>query len=208
LVLGYSASVGNKITVQNSFIVSQYTYDAQGNQSNAVDSLIYTQNPNGKIQLPRINHYGIVYQKETNFEHGPSFLVGVDYTTGNWSDLSIAGAAQGLQNSKMINIGGQIIPNPNALKNYLSTISYQFGLIYEDTYLNVNNTDIKRKAVTFGLGMPLPHDRATNAFYKVNFSAEIGQRGTLNNGLVKENYVNLHLGFTLNDRWFQRYKFE
>lgn len=208
LILGYSASVGNKITVQNSFIVSQYTYDASGNQNNASDSLIYSQSPNGKIQLPRINHFGIVYQKEAAFEHGASFLVGADYTMGNWSDLSIAGVNAGLQNSKMFNIGGQIIPNPNALKNYLATISYQLGFIYEDTYLNINNTDIKREAVTFGLGLPLPHDRATNAFYKVNFSAEVGQRGTLTNGLVKENYVDFHLSFTLNDRWFVRYKFD
>jgi hypothetical protein len=87
-------------------------------------------------------------------------------------------------------------------------MSYQLGFIYEDTYLNVNNTSIKSHAFTFGLGIPIPHDRATSAFYKVNFAGEIGQRGTISNGLVKENYVNFHLSFTLNDRWFQRYKFD
>lgn len=202
LTLGYSASVGNKINVQNSFIVSQYDYDSEGNQNNAADSVYNTQNPNAKLQLPRINHYGIVYQKEG------SFMIGADFTTGNWSDLTIAGVNAGLQNSKMINIGGSIIPNSNALNSYLALLDYRFGFIYEDTYLNVNNVDIKRYAVTFGFGIPLPHDRASTAFYKVNFSAEVGKRGTLEGGLVQENYVNFHLGFTLNDRWFQRLKFE
>jgi len=31
---------------------------------------------------------------------------------------------------------------------------------------------------------------------------------TSGNPLVRENYVNFHLGFMINDRWFQRFKFE
>jgi len=208
LTLGYSASVGNSINVQHSFIVNQYFFDSSGNENVPVDSLVNTQDAKGKIKLPRINHFGIAYQKEASADNTPTYIIGADYTMGNWSSLTIAGANQGLQNSKMLNIGGQITPNPNALSNHLLVMSYQFGFIYQDTYLNVNNTDIKSHAVTLGLGIPLPHDRATNAFYKVNISAEIGQRGTISNGLVKENFVNLHLGFTLNDRWFQRFKFD
>jgi hypothetical protein len=202
LTLGYSASVGNKVNVQNSFIVSQYTYGSTGDQNNPSDSLVNIQSPHAKLQLPRINHYGIVFQKDGYY------LVGADFTTGNWSDLSIAGTNQGLQNSKMLNIGGSFVPNPNALSNYLALVNYRVGFIYEDTYLNVDNVKLKRYAFTFGFGIPLPHDRVSSAFYKVNFSAEVGKRGTMQNGLIQENYVNLHLGFTLNDRWFQRYKFD
>ncbi|HTK21683.1 MAG TPA: hypothetical protein VL442_19335 [Mucilaginibacter sp.] len=207
LTLGYSASVGSKLNVDNAYIVSQYTRDASGNESNALDTLVNNQNPNGKIQLPRINHFGIAFQNEGKF------LVGADYTMGKWSDLSIAGTNAGLQDSKKFNVGGQWTPNINALNNYFALIDYRLGFLYEQTYLGqtvlgVNGADIKRYAVTFGLGIPLPHDRASTAFYKVNFSAEIGQRGQLANALIKENYVNLHLGFTLNDRWFQRFKFE
>jgi long-subunit fatty acid transport protein len=202
ITLGYSASVGSKLNVNNTYIVSQYTRDASGNESSAIDSLVNQQNPNGKIQLPHINRFGIVYQYEGKF------LVGADYTMGKWSDLSIAGTNAGLQDSKMFNVGGQWTPNINALNNYFALIDYRLGFLYEQTYLNVNNVNIKRYAVTFGLGVPLPHDRASSAFYKVNFSAEIGQRGQLAYQLIKENYVNLHLGFTLNDRWFQRFKFE
>ena len=108
----------------------------------------------------------------------------------------------------MLNVGGQITPNANALSNFFALIDYRLGFIYEQTYLNVNSVTIKRYAATFGFGIPLPHARASTAFYKINFSAEIGQRGVLTQQLVKENYVNFHLGFTLNDKWFQRFKFE
>lgn len=207
LTLGYSASVGSKLNVNNTYIVSQYTVDANNNESGAIDTLVNNQNPNGKVQLPHINHFGIAFQNEGKF------LIGADYSTGKWSDLSIAGTNAGLQDSKMFNVGGQWTPNVNALNNYFALIDYRLGFLYEQTYLGqdalgVSGANIKRYAVTFGLGIPLPHDRASTAFYKVNFSAEIGQRGQLANSLIKENYVNLHLGFTLNDRWFQRFKFE
>jgi len=208
LIFGYSASVGNKINVQSSYIVSQFYFDSTGSENVPADSLVNTKNTKSTIQLPWINHYGITYQKEGAFESGAAYMVGIDYTTANWANLSIAGTNAGLQNSRTWNIGGQVTPNPNALSNHFLVMSYQLGFIYQDTYLNINNTDIKKQAVTFGIGIPLPHDRASSAFYKINISSEIGQRGTLANGLVKENYVNFHLAFTLNDRWFQRYKFD
>ena len=87
-------------------------------------------------------------------------------------------------------------------------MEYRLGFIYDETYLNLNNTNINRYAVTFGLGLPLAPSQTLTTFYKINLSAEVGRRGTLENGLVKENYVNLHLSFTLNDKWFTRYKYQ
>jgi hypothetical protein len=200
LILGYSASANSRLTTTSTYIVSQYTYDGSGNQNIAIDSIVSRQGAKSKIQLPQINHFGISFQNDLKF------LIGADYTMGKWSDLTISGANAGFQDSKTLNVGGQFTPNINALHNYFARTDYRLGFIYDQTYLNLNNTNIKRYAVTVGLGLPLAPNNLS--FYKVNFSAEIGQRGTLTNGLVKENYVNLHLGFTLNDKWFQRYKFE
>lgn len=200
LILGYSASANSRITTTSSYIVSHYTYDASGNQNLAIDSVVNQQGAKSKIQLPQINHFGITFQNDLKF------LIGADYTIGKWSSLTISGANAGFQDSKTLNVGGQFTPNINALHNYFARTDYRLGFIYDQTYLNLNNTNIKRYAVTVGLGLPLAPNNLS--FYKVNFSAEIGQRGTLTNGLVKENYVNLHLGFTLNDKWFQRYKFD
>jgi hypothetical protein len=200
LILGYSASAGTSINSTNTYLVTQYTYDSSGNQNIAADSLINRKGSKTKIKLPQMNHFGVSFQSDGKF------LVGADYSIGNWSDLTIAGVNSGLQNSKTLNVGGQFTPNINALRNYWARTDYRLGFIYDDTYLNVNNTNIKSRAVTFGLGLPLSPNNGS--FYKINLSAEIGQRGTLDNGLVKENYVNIHLGFTLNDKWFQRFKFE
>jgi len=200
LVFGYSASAGTKLHTQNSFVVSQYFNDANGNQDIAADSVVSTTGPKSKLKLPQINRFGI------SFQNDGKFLVGADYSMGKWSDLSIAGVNQGLQDSKTFNIGGSYTPNISTIRNYLATVDYRLGALYDETYMHINGRTIKRYAGTIGLGLPL---RSNNgSYYKINIAAEIGQRGSLVNGLVKENYVNIHLGFTLNDKWFTKYKFD
>ncbi|TFF38423.1 porin family protein [Mucilaginibacter psychrotolerans] len=199
LVFGYSASANSKLNTQNSYIVSSY-FTESGSEGVATDSLINRKDAKAKINLPQINHFGISYQ------HDGKYIIGADYSIGNWSSLTVAGINKGLQNSKTLNVGGQVTPNMYSLSNYFSRVDYRFGLIYDQTYLNVNNTNIKKYAATFGMGLPLP--RNNTAFYKINLAAEYGKRGTLTNGLVKENYINLHLSFTLNDQWFVKYRFD
>jgi hypothetical protein len=205
IIFGYSGSLRSMLNAKSNYIVSHYTYDASGNRNADADSVINLQNSASKIQLPRIHHFGISYQKDLKF------LIGADYSMGNWSDLSIGGVNQGMSNTSTLNLGGQYTPNINAINNYMATVDYRFGIILDKTYFNVVNTaggvtNINSKAVTVGLGMPLRG--ANTSFYKMNISAEIGQRGSLSNGLVKENFVNFRLGFTINDRWFQRYRFD
>jgi hypothetical protein len=200
LTLGYSASANTKLNTVNSYIVSSYYRQSSGDESVATDSIVNNRQPSAKIQLPMVNRFGI------SFQNDGKFLIGADYTMSNWSKLTVAGVNKGLRDSKTINVGGQFTPNINSLSNYFASVDYRLGFIYDQTYLNVNSTDIKRYAATFGVGLPL---RSNNtSFYKVNIGAEVGKRGTLINGLVKENYFNVHLSFTLNDKWFQKYRFD
>jgi len=81
-------------------------------------------------------------------------------------------------------------------------VDYRFGVKYDKTFVQIGNNDINQYAMTFGFGFPLPRNRSS--FYKINLSAELGQRGTEKNNLVRDRYLGLHLGFTLNDKWFQK----
>ncbi|TSD63919.1 hypothetical protein FFF34_015240 [Inquilinus sp. KBS0705] len=200
LTFGYSASANTKLNTQNTYIVSSYFKDSNGAEQIPTDSILNVQNASGKVQLPQINRFGISYQ------YDGKFLIGADYSMGQWSYLSIAGVKQGLQDSKTLNVGGQFTPNINSLSNYWASVDYRLGFIYDQSYININSTNIKKYAATFGLGLPLRPNNTS--FYKINVGAEIGKRGTIANGLVKENYVNIRLAFTINDRWFLKYKFD
>jgi hypothetical protein len=207
VILGYSGSANNALHSTHTSLVSQYTYDSEGNQNVAFDTLSTTTDPRAKIQLPQINRFGIT------FENDRRFLIGAEFSTSQWSEFAIGGINQGLQNSKTYILGGQITPDPDALSSYWKTMDYRLGLNYTQGYISIANagggsTSINNESVSFGLGFPLRPSAGGLSFYKINFAAEVGKEGTVANGLVKENYVNFHLSFTLNDTWFKQYKLQ
>jgi long-subunit fatty acid transport protein len=106
------------------------------------------------------------------------------------------------ENAARISIGGFYIPNYNSFSKYYEKIIYRGGLRYENTGLIINSTSIKDYAVTAGLGLPL-----MGVFSNINVGLEYGQRGTTSANLVQENYTNISIGLSLNDKWFQKRRF-
>ncbi|WP_246249799.1 outer membrane protein transport protein [Pedobacter boryungensis] len=202
LVLGYSGSSSSKINLKNSQVVTQYLNDASGNEQTALDTLLLVENSPTNLKLPLIHNFGISIQKDNKW------MVGADYRMGKWSNLTIDNVNQGLQDTYGVSVGGQFTPDVSAINGYFKRVDYKLGFQYDKTYIQMNNQDIKQMAVTFGFGLPLAsYSRGT--FYKMNLTAELGKRGTVNNGLLQEKYINIHLGFTLNDSsWFQRFRFD
>jgi hypothetical protein len=47
----------------------------------------------------------------------------------------------------------------------------------------------------------------TGTFSNVNIGLEFGKRGTTAANLVEENYANVSVSFSLNERWFEKRKF-
>jgi len=199
--LGYSGSASTMLNTTSKFVTSQYTLNAtDGTPNTALDSL-RSETTDGKIKLPLINRFGITYQKDNHF------MIGAEYKMASRSDVTINGTNAGLQNSQEFAFGGQITPNINSIGSYWAVVDYRFGVNYNKTYINVNGTDITQYGASFGLGLPIPNTSRTS-FYKVNLTVEAGQRGSLQNNLVRETFFNFRLGFTINDRWFQKFKFD
>ncbi|MBC8052989.1 MAG: hypothetical protein H7Y13_07985 [Sphingobacteriaceae bacterium] len=201
MVLGYSGSSGSKIKSKGELITTRYYKDANSGQGGiSVDSTENRQNAVSKIQLPTMHTLGFVIQRTNRW------LFGADLLLGQWEKYREGSVNPNLQNSTGIAIGGQITPDISAVGNYFNIVDYRLGFKYDKTYINYKNQNINQMAVTFGLGLPLPANRST--FYKINFGTELGQRGSLKNSLVRERFVNLYLSFTMNDQWFQKYKFD
>ncbi|GAB3716918.1 hypothetical protein [Flavobacterium koreense] len=107
------------------------------------------------------------------------------------------------ENATRFTVGGYYIPNYKSFTNYFERIVYRGGFRFENTGLVINNQPIEDAAVTFGLGLPL-----RGAFSNVNVGFELGNRGTQKGGLVREHYMNFSIGLSLNDRWFQKRKYD
>ncbi|PYF75509.1 porin family protein [Pedobacter nutrimenti] len=201
IIIGYSGSSASKLSSTTSNVVTQYRKDGT-TELTAIDTLPGSAAVEGKLKLPLMHNFGFTVQKMNKW------MFGADYRIGKWSEYSVHGVNQGLQDTYGVSVGGQITPDFNSIGNYFDRVDYRLGVKYDKTYINLQNQDIKQMAITFGLGLPLARNINNQAFYRMNFSTEIGKRGTTNNGLLQENFINFHLGFTLNDRWFRKFKFD
>nr|WP_322625911.1 hypothetical protein [uncultured Flavobacterium sp.] len=108
------------------------------------------------------------------------------------------------QNAQRFAVGGYYIPKYYSFTSYLSRITYRAGLRYETTGMVISGQTIKDKGVSLGVGLPLAGVGGSN----LNIGAEYGQRGTKAAGLIQENYFNVFISLSLNDRWFVKRKFE
>lgn len=200
LTIGYSGSADSKINSTDYTLFTRYRVDENGNESVALDSLYSREGEKFKLTLPMMHSAGFVIEQYNKW------LIGADFSYGKWSSYENQSDNTSLEDSYGIAVGAQITPDITAVSNYLKLIDYRLGFNYNKSYIRLNNTDVKEMAVTAGLGFPLPSTRST--FYKLNLGAEFGRRGTLDNNLIRERFVNLYIGFTLNDKWFQKYKFD
>ena len=198
LTLGYAGNAGLKLNSKTTQLNSTYRYD--NTDRFTTDTISFSENVSGEITMPMTHTAGFVFEKSNKW------LVGADLSFGKWSNYRGGNSHPQLTDSYGINVGAQITPDITAVSNYLNLIDYRFGFKYDKTYIRVANNDIKQTALTFGFGFPLPANRST--FYKINLSAELGQQGSHDNKLVKERFVNINLGFTMNDRWFVKPKFD
>lgn len=152
---------------------------------------------NRKLNLPLKHNFGVTLSK------GYNWMVGADFKYADWSKYQVRDGENKLGKSYGFAVGGQIKPDPTSVR-YLNQVDYRLGFRYNQTPVVFRNQQINDMAVTIGLGLPLPESNFGRTFSQVNISAEFGQQGTLKNNLVRERYININLGFTINDSWFIR----
>ncbi|QXP61101.1 hypothetical protein [Olleya sp. HaHaR_3_96] len=134
------------------------------------------------------------------------WFAGIEYTTQNTSEFSnpiYDNVGATFEDASKLSLGGFYIPEYNSFSKYWKRMTYRAGMRFENTGLNINNETIKEFGMSFGVGIPVG-----NVFSNANVGLEFGKRGTTNANLVKENFVSLQLSLSLNDRWFQKRKYD
>ena len=136
-----------------------------------------------------------------------SWFVGMEYTFQNTADFSnpvFNNEITAFENASQISMGGFYIPNYNAFSGYFKRVVYRAGFNYANTGLVIKDESIKEFGISFGLGLPVGDK---NFFSNANIGFEFGKRGTKNQNLVQENFINFNLSLSLNSRWFQKRKY-
>lgn len=137
------------------------------------------------------------YSAGVQIINSDKWLVGADFSAGQWSQFRRYGITDSVNNCFKISVGGEITPDASNMRKYRQRITYRLGLYYGTDFVYLRNTSLNYYAVTAGAS--LPFKRTTD---RLHLNLEVGSRGTQTNGLMKETFVRLGVGITLNDRWF------
>jgi hypothetical protein len=149
---------------------------------------------NGRATLPQQMHFGISLEKNN------IFLFGVDVGFQKWGQYrTITNQPGNLVDGMTVSTGLEYTPKANSTR-YRDLITYRLGFQYNQLPYTVEGKQINDVNGSLGLSLPL-------GAYLVNhitLSVVGGQRGVLTGSQIREQYVRVALGFSLNDWWFRK----
>jgi hypothetical protein len=204
-LFGITCGLPSSLSATRTQLINSYTVSSLGFEQ-FVDTIVNNQGVEGSISLPLSFGAGIAVKQ------GERLLVGLDYSMQQWSKLTLFEETAELNNSMKLALGMQFVPKKNmdTKDSYFKRIHYRAGVQYRQTFLELRSTQLTETSVSVGFGLPLRLVKvgAQYSHSMVNFSIEAGQRGTIENNLIKEQFVRGLVSFTLNDRWFIKRKFD
>lgn len=190
--IAFNTSNTSEIKSKRSNLVETFEYSGEYEivKDTFVNSVV-----KGDMILPRYTNFGLSYTRD-------KWLFVFDYSTQNWSEYELLGESDSLVNSKRISGGFQFTPDISSVNQFYKRCHYRLGIALNTTPLQINNTQLEDKSISFGLGIPIKKNRST-----YDLSIIFGKRGTTNDNLLKENYVKIGLNMSFEGIWFVKQKY-
>ncbi|MDU0372195.1 hypothetical protein ACFPAF_17465 [Hymenobacter endophyticus] len=172
----------------------------------------------GRAQVPSLTQIGF------SLDNNRSWSLSLEGARQEWSQFRAFGEQGGssgilLSDTYRFGAGGEITPDATSVENYFKRVTYRAGLNVAQLPYRPGGNALYDRSVSWGFGFPLPTATALDAT-TISLGFTYGQRGNtdvlrLTDGTterlernVKEDYVRMQLGVTLNNRWFIKRRIE
>ncbi len=150
-----------------------------------------------EFAVPRSYGFGFAYTRN-------KFLVTADYKYSYWSKVPSSKYKESILYQDNWSIGGGIQYSPGKREDpFYKRMRYRLGYFYSTENMLIHQTDFDEYGVTAGITIPL--GRWNNS---IVVAYEHLNRGTLDNGFIKETYKIFKISFNIRETWFLKSKFE
>jgi hypothetical protein len=147
----------------------------------------------GEINVPARISAGFSFILATNY------LFAFDLMHQSWEDYRFNGIKNAnLRNSSKLSAGFEYRPTRQPGDSFLEQIILRGGLSYEELPYIVSGIGVNEYSVSGGFSIPLTLDNT------LDIGIQYASRGSLENGLMKEDRIRLSVGISLGDIWFIR----
>lgn len=218
--LGLGATFTNKSDLNTE--VNRHVFTAQdlpgSLQDLPLDSATGTGLVEGTMTLPGELGVGITWGKNHPQIWRQSWAVSLDFEQYLGSQFIPAAGSRAttpLVDGYSVQLGGLVQPRfafkgLERVDNLLTNTEYRLGAFYTETPLQLGAEQITDYGITFGVGIPVrPRNMAPGQMRvsTLNMGVIAGRRGTLENNLIREDYLQFFLGISISDKWFIKYKY-
>ena len=202
-------------------ISTQYSFINSGIVETPVDTLFYNLAENGTMRLP--SSYGVGFSLAKTVENAPinAWDLVADYRITNFSEYRDFVPEGGnvppatLTNSQRLSAGFVFVPaytfkGLRRSSNYLAIARYRIGAFTETGQYTWDSDPYTSREVSMGMSFPIIYRSLAPGEQKASFlniSIGRGQRWDGASTSLQEDYWNFNLGITLNDKWFQQFKY-
>jgi hypothetical protein len=169
----------------------------RGQFKEVLDTIAYSSDQKENLILP--NSFGFGF----NVQYKLRWVFGLDYRVIDYKNFTWAMPQPVLGQNTKLSMGVQYYPAGKPGPGFFEHTYYRLGLRNEKLAYTVNGKSVVENALSAGIGLPLKKTTST-----INIGLELGQRGDLNSGQMRERFVLLNVGFMLSDTWFQRRKID
>ena len=200
IVFGFYMTLGNELRAVSNNVAYNFIYNS-ARQELIRDTVNFDAERSATVKLPTEQGFGIGIKK------GERWNVVADFALTNWQSFNAPYSGGLFNNSFRTAIGANLVPEKYAAGRnaFWKKANYRFGAGFESGYINLNNTNVSTYYVSGGIGLPVGIGRLSSM---INISAQLGSTGTTGNGLFRENFARVHVGFTFCDRWFQKFRYD
>ena len=210
LTLGATVNIPKFMNTKFESLIHTYQFSATGEEI-IRDTTFFDDNLKGDSYIPL--NYGVGLMIDIN----KKWQIGVDYEVQNWSNFKQVIEGIEFRNetlTDMFRVGAGIQYNPAPIgsrkmnTSYLKLMTYRMGVRYTQQYLKFEDYQLNEKAVSFGLNLPFSKSQS---YSSLNLGIEFGTSGTIENGLIQQDFLNFMIGLTLLphrfNRWFIKRKY-
>ncbi len=193
--VGLTYALGTKIGGSRTQLIRSFRGDPEVLER-FLDTAKYVRNEKNNLELPSEIGIGISLEKKEKW------LAEINYRNSDWTNIQSTGREDYADSQTLIG-AIKLLPKKNAYADYLKLITYSFGARYSTTYLVVNGQQLNEVGINFGLTLPFK-----KSISSVTIGAEAMRRGKDADGLLREDFLNIQIGITFNDRWFIKRKYD
>jgi len=208
------------------------TFSPSANLNSTVDRTVVSYNNNGVVGFridSILSEQGTKYSSELPISYGIAYRIGkpgvwmntLEYAVDGFGDFTDLRGFSNYRNQEYYGFGGyfQVVniedmSRIRKLTDLLGVTRFYYGLNYNRSYLDLYDEPIDELGIGFGLGIPVIKKVRTadgqnlQVTSRLNLGINYKIRGTTNSGLIEERILELKIGMSLSDKWFNQRKYQ